>query len=254
MRHRLVGLAISIGFACGGRSEEPPPPTKQDSPPEQERAGFEGFRFTPTLEEHTPAGTTLATLAEISLPHAATMKAVIATHRADRKPVLAIEVWTFEQRTETELAPVGPPTPLMQLVGRPSETPELEALRREIAAPRVVVGRPSGFGVESAPKALERLHAQAKIVRDESASPRTRVDALAEVVRGLDDEQWLSQKRVPWLLDVLAEGPWIVVGSPEGTAHRIRLRAKPGEGKPEYSLAFLRKPDGWVLQTFEQRR
>jgi hypothetical protein len=254
VRHRLVGLAISIGFACGGGSDEAPPAAAAQAPAAEQSARFGGFRFTATLEKHTPAGTELATLAEVSLPHAATMKAIVAAHRMDREPPLQIEVWTFEQRTEDELAPVGDPATLIRLEGRLPDPPDVEALRRELAAPTAVVGRARGLDVESATLALERLHAQAKIVSDIAAAPRKRVDALAEMVRGLEDEQWLSQERMPWLLDLLAQGPWVIVGQPDGTAHRMRMRAKPGEGKPEYSLAFLKKPDGWVLQQFEQRR
>jgi hypothetical protein len=254
-QHRVVGLAISIAvFACGGGSSDPPPKVRQDAPVAERSAIFTGFRFAPTLEKHAPAGTKLAPLAEISLPHEARMKALIATHRADRKPSLQIEVWTFEQRGEDDVTPVGDPKPILQVEGRAADTPELEALRRDVAAPVSIVGRPQGLALQTATDALERLQDRAKIVRDEQQDAQTRLDALAEFVRGLDDDLWLSQKHVPWLLDLLATGPWMLVGQPDGSEHRTRMRAKPGEGMPEYSLAFLLKHGGWVLQEFEQRR
>jgi hypothetical protein len=255
VRHGIAGLAISIAcFACGGGGD-PPPPTKQPPPAAKQEEAFAGFHFAPTFERHTPAGTKLTPLAEVSLPHAAKMKAVVATHREDRNPALQVELWTFEQRAEDNIvAPLEGPAPLLQLDARAPDSPELEALRRDLAAPRVVVGRPQGLDVGDALQALERMHQLAQSVRDEAAPPQERLDATAEFVRGLDDDLWLSQQRVPWLLDLLAEGPWTIVGDLDGTDRRTRMRAKPGEGKPEYSLAFLRKRDGWVLQEFEQRR
>jgi hypothetical protein len=251
--HRHVGLAISIAVvACGGA--DTPPPTKEE-PVAAQGESFSGFRFAPSFEKHAPQGTKLAALAEISLPHEGRMKAIVATHRDDRKPALQIDLWTFAQRGDEDVEPIGDPKLLLQLDARGARgTPELEAVKRDLAAPVSVVARPQGLGLETAEKALERLHARARTIRDDTASGDARLDALEELMRGLDDDVWLSQSRVPWMIDTLAVGPWLLVGPAEGAPHRARLRARPGEGKPEYSLAFLRKRDGWVLQSFEQRR
>jgi hypothetical protein len=253
VRHGFIGLAISIAASsCGGGNADPPQPIEQ-APANVEQTS-PGLRFVATVEKLAPAGTLLAVLAEVNVSHEGRMKAVVVTHRGDRKPELQIDLWTFAQRKEDELEPLGNPQLVLGVAARAPETPELEALRRELSAPASMAARPQGLPLTTATDALERMQELAKIVRDDAADPRKRVDALAEFMRGLDDDIWLSQQRVPWMLDLFVEGPWIVIGQPDGSAHRTRMRAKPGEGKPEFSLAFLLKSGGWVLQEFEQRR
>jgi hypothetical protein len=249
----LLGTAFAVG--CGKKSPEPAPvvATRKDDALLGER--FPGFRFAPTLDKHKPEGVIIKPLAEVGLPDARRMKAVVATYAASARPDLQIQLWTFDQQGEEDvLAPAGDPTPLLPLAVGQADADSLAELRRDLAAPRTVVGRPQGLAVDSAEAALHRLHDRAKVLADIEADPKARVDALAEFVSGLDDELWLSSKHIPRSIEVFHEGPWVVIGAPDGSKYRTRLRAKAGEGKPEFTLAFLRKRDGWVLQSFEQRR
>ena len=252
---RRLALVSLLAFGCGNNDPQPAPvaETKKDDALLGE--GFPGFRFAPTLEKHNPPGMVLKPVAEVGLPSARRMKAVVATHRQDRTPKLQIELWTFDQQGEEDvLAPAGDPAPLLPLTRGGGDKAGLEELRRDLAAPRTVVTRPQGLAVDSAEAALHRLHDRAKLLAEIDGDPKARVEALAEYISGLDDELWLSSKHIPRSIEVLHEGPWVLIGDPDGSKYRTRLRAKAGEGKPEFTLAFLRKRDGWVLQSFDQRR
>ena len=246
-----------LAVGCGNKDPQPAPVTETETKKEDALLGeaFPGFRFAPTLEKHSPQGMVLKPVAEVGLPSARRMKAVVATHRPDRTPKLQIELWTFDQQGEEDvLAPAGDPSPLVPLSRGHADKAGLDELRRDLAAPRTVVTRPQGLAVDSAEAALHRLHDLAKLLANIDGDPKARVDALAEYISALDDDLWLSSKHVPRSIEIFHEGPWVLIGEPDGSKYRTRLRAKPGDGKPEFTLAFLRKRDGWVLQSFEQRR
>jgi hypothetical protein len=218
-----------------------PEPSSTDASP-----GAANWRFRETLDKSLPAGTTVEPIIEAAMPDAGQVRIVAATHRAEADLHLSIEVWTFDQSgPDGTLVLAGEPRPILRLLDEGGTPDELKTLRRELAAPGTTVVRPVGIAAPDAGALVRELADAARVVLDEDAEARARVDAVATLVRGVDDAIVLERDGLGDVIETLAAGA--VEVSDEAQASTRRRSASVTIGGRTWDVAMIKKGGGWVV-------
>lgn len=166
--------------------------------------------------------------------------------RPGAEPPLSIELWTYDQHNSKDvLQPLGPPMQILRLDPEASPLPALSVLRRQLAAPGTTVVRPIGLAEERTEPFLGLLTGAARVARDSDAEPKTRVDALARLVRGLDDTLLLERDALAETAEALAGGPWMVEREEQLSSRRRQAHVRTPDGHK--TVVLMKKEGGWVL-------
>jgi hypothetical protein len=160
-----------------------------------------------------------------------------------------LERWTFAQSPDGQsLQLVTGGEALLRL--RPgTRHPELTELRRELAAPRVVLTRPLGLPAAEPRALLDQLASAFATLHDVKAEPRARVQAAATVVQGLDDAVAFDRDAIWEVAALLAPAPAEI--EVEVLAER-RARARLPHAGGTATLELQRKSDGWAIAAVER--
>jgi hypothetical protein len=248
IRGATVLALLLAPTGCERSSGTDTAPTPSSVPAASSKA-TDGWVFRPTFEQNLPPGVVGIPLLEAAMPDHAQVRIVAATARAD-DPVLGIDVWTYDQLNPKEvLELVGAPEPVLRLDPAHASSPALPLLRRQLAAPGTRVVRPMGLVLEddsSLAAGVSMLQQAATTVRAPSADPRARAEALATLVRGLDDALVLELDAVGEIAHILGtQSAWEIDDEQVLSARRRLVHAHADTG--EYVMTWLKKPDGWVL-------
>lgn len=245
----VVGLMGSL-LGCDGASRGAPPEEQplQNAPskPLELDPRDQGFHFGPTFTVHRPPGSALIPLAEVGVADRRSMQAVVAY--ADVQGP-AIGLWRFEMGGEKDtLQPSSSPVRLLAV--RDGEAVDVEALnelRTQMGTGHAVVTHPQGLEKNTALDALDALHDAAQRVHDTDASAQQRVEALAQFVRGLDEDLLLSRSGLPKALSAM-QVPTRVPESPDPKQRRVTLL------RDGLQISMLRKSDGWVISAIDDAK
>jgi hypothetical protein len=261
MRARPLTLLLALSWGCGGASTSGDGPgdaaaTTARTPTEPDASG--PWRFVPTLEQHLPAGAVGEPVLELSQPRQRTVVIVAAVLRAGAEHV-ELERWTFAQGPDGQsLERVDGGEPILRLRPGP-KNPNLAVLRRELAAPGVVLTRPMGLPVDPPLALIEQLTLASLTVRDPQAEPRARVRAAATLMRGLDDTVVFERDAIGELAMLLAPPPHGRGPRPAEVERLGERRARvtlhePAEGALGGTtvLELQRKSDGWAISSLER--
>lgn len=206
------------------------------------------WRFVPTLEQHLPAGAVGVPVLELSRPRQRTVTILAAVLRAGAEHV-ELERWTFAQSPDgKELELVTGGEALVRLRPGP-RSPALTELRRDVAAPNVVLTRPVGLAAADARASLDALATAFTTLRDAKAEPRTRVEAAATVVRGLDDTVIFDHDAIWEVAELLDPAPTTIEMDPLSDR---RARARLSHAGGTTALELQRKSDGWAVVAIER--
>lgn len=245
----LVGGLIGPLAGCGQSPDSPPPPsTSRESPTDTPRPRST-WRFQPTLDANLPLDAIAETVLELSEPRQRSVVIVAAVLRSGADHV-ELERWTFEQipNQEEGLRLVDTGKPIARLRPGGARRPELDALRRRIASPWVVLTRPVGIEVSDPGALVKRLAVAFAMMRSLDAEPRARVQALATIVRGLDDTVVLDRDGIAELSTVLVPAPGAL--SIQSQSKR-RARVSFQVTERSVTLEVHRKAEGWVIGDVE---
>lgn len=212
------------------------------------------WRFVPTLAQHLPTGAVGEPVLELSQPRQRTVVILAAVLRAGAQHV-EIERWTFAQSPDGQSLQLLEGGEAMVRLRPGTRNPKLGDLRRELAAPRVVLTRPLGLDTAEPRLLLDRLATAFTTLHDAKAEPQARVAAAAMVVRGLDDTVVLERDaawEVAALLEPLARAPADTSSAieVERLAER-RARARLPHAGGTATLELQRKSDGWAISGLE---
>lgn len=205
----------------------------------------EPWRYAPALAASVPSGVRAAPVLELADGLQGRARVVVAV--AQGSAPVRLELWDFSQNNERGvLERSGEPQLLLDLHSLADADARLAAepvadLRREIASPGSETVRPLGLPGEPADLPAELSRLAAASVGSGDASVRTQ--ALALLIRGLDDE--LVWTRLPELLRRLRAAPWIAGEVTELSPRRVRISAR--EADRPLTLELNRKQDRWVL-------
>lgn len=246
----LLAPAIALADAACTRPEasgESPP--KNDAPAAERAtrpATEPTWRTLAVFREHLAAGVAVAPVLEAVDDLRGEAKLVVAVVRAEREPALALELWSLKSGgPEAIFAPIGEGEALSRLQDGDPPALDGDARRRLLlftSTPGTAVIRPRGL--EGAPDEL--LGALARALgeaRDPAAAPQARADALATVIRGLDDELLLGRDRVLEVIAAVDRGSAIAASEALGARRR---RVTLG-GAPPVTLTLLSLEGGWVV-------
>lgn len=244
--------ALLLGglVACGGESKDGKDRSGSSVSPEtpaETASDAVHWRFVPTLEQHLPAGAVGVPVLELSRPRQRTVTILAAVLRAGAEHV-ELERWTFAQSPDGQsLQLVTGGEALVRLRPGPRSA-ALTELRRDIAAPNVVLTRPVGLAAD-ARATLDALSKAFATLRDANAEPRARVEATATVVRGLDDTVIFDRDAVGEVAEVLDPAPAQL--ELDALSER-RARAKLSYAGGTVMLELQRKSDGWAIVAIER--
>jgi hypothetical protein len=242
--HPWVAFALVSAISPSGCGEGGAPATPAPPPPSAEAHTPGIWRYGAQMQR-TMGATPFEIVLEVSSGARGRAWVVAAVQRtAAARPAVTLEVWTFEQRQD-DVEPVGEPQVLVR--ARPTD-PRPDAhdqLRRDLAAPGVVVHRPLGVDAKDATTLVEQLAAHARTSVDPEADDAARVSALAELVRGLDDTLVFEHDRLAKVRDLLA-APGLQLDAPEEvSARRTRVPLR-GPGARQVVEVWA-KGDGRVI-------
>jgi hypothetical protein len=255
-RGRVHGLRqmtsiLLVGGSLGGCGREPAGAAEPEQAPSEaaaSQAPASPWRFVPTLEQHLPAGAVAEPVLELSQPRQYTVVIVAAVLRAGAEHV-ELERWTFTPSTDGQsLQLVEGGEALLRLRPGP-RNPKLGELRRELAAPRVVLTRPLGLAAVEPRALVEQLAAAFATLHDAKAEPRARVQAAATVVRGIDDPVAFDRDAIWELAELLDPVPAAI--EVEVLSER-RARAVVAHGTRTAMLELQHKSDGWAVAAVER--
>lgn len=248
---RARGTRLWAAIVLAGCGEPNDPPRQAEPSATAEDVGGRRttpWRFVPTLDASLPAGAVGVPVIELSQPRQRTVVIVAAVLRAGARHV-ELERWGFSQGADGESLDLATPGEPMVRLRPGTRSPKLADLRRELAAPRVVLTRPVGLAPE--PRALvEALAAALATMHDASASARARVEAAATVVRGLDDAVLLERDAAWEVAEVLAPTPLPALEVEVLADRRARVLLPHAGGTAV--LELQRKSDGWVIAGIER--
>lgn len=234
----LTPLLFAMATACGN---EPAGRFAQETPPAPVADDDSALRFGPTLASARRPDETVAGLVEVDQPDHGRLDMLVAVMRASADPV--VEMWRFRQATPADpLKRDGEPVVMLRSRRNAVGSPELADFRVRMAAPNSKARRMGGIVADSASAALEQLTAAARTVGDASGAAQARVDALATVVRGLDDGMLLERDELGLTLDELAHEHWLAREVTSASDRRATAITRSGA-----TLELLRKGDGWVI-------
>lgn len=174
-----------------------------------------------------------------------TIDTVAAVHRPDRDPQVAFELWHFIVRgAEQSVLPGAANEPILRLRREDPAAEALASLRVLAATPGNTVLRPRGVESDGAADLLVHLADAARTSQDPRATVDSRLWALSELIRGLDDHLVLERDAVFRVVEVFAAGAPEIASTEELGARRVRMRTS---GESPLVLEILRGRDGWVL-------
>lgn len=254
-RSALLGLLLGGLAACGGEGKgeqaRPGPSSAAESTAEAPaEPGSEAtrWRFVPTLEQHLPAGAVGVPVLELSRPRQRTVTIVAAVLRAKAEHV-ELERWTFTPSPDGQsLQLVTGGEAVMRLRPGPRSA-ALSDLRREVAAPNVVLTRPVGLAAADARGSIAVLSTAFATLRDAKAEPRARVEAAATVTRGLDDTVIFDHDAIWEVAALLDPAPATI--EMEALSER-RARATLAHAGGTARLELQRKSEGWAVVAIER--
>lgn len=185
-------------------------------------------------------------VAELANPDLARLHIVAAVLR-DATTGPQIEQWNFTQHNETGLLkPAEDPRVVMTTTGSAADGDALDSLRIALASPRIQSTRPVGRAVQGPGPLLNALRSDATIVRNQTADPTARVEALARIVQGLDDAVLVRRRGLSTALDALLDGRWAAEPSRTTTLSKRRTVISI-EGPPARQLEVGKKSGGWLV-------
>lgn len=251
----LLGGLVACGGEGTGGQDRPGPSTvgatAANTAPEatdETASDATRWRFVPTLEQHLPPGAVGVPVLELSRPRQRTVTILAAVLRAGAEHV-ELERWTFAQSPDgKELELVTGGEALVRLRPGPRSA-ALTELRRDVAAPNVVLTRPVGLAATDARAAIDALSKAFATLRDAKAEPRARVEATATVVRGLDDTVIFDRDAIWEVAELLDPAPAQI--ELEALSER-RARAKLSHAAGTVMLELQRKSDGWAIVALER--
>ncbi len=221
------------------------PPLAQPQAPQNPASAPEApvWRYTPALVASLPPGVRAEPVLELADGLRGRARIVVAVAKDDVPARL--EVWEFSQNNQRGLLERVSQSPLLDLADADArlDPDTLSGLRREMASPGSEVVRPLGLPGEAAalPAELARLAAEAT----GSADAAARTQALARLLRGLDDRLVWESARLPELLRRLRAGPWQLGQIDPLGARRVKISASEA-GRP-IELELARTQDRWAL-------
>jgi hypothetical protein len=245
----VITVSVLAPAACGREESRP---AKDAGPVAEEPAPGPvlRWRFLPTLQASLPSGVTAVPIMEVGLPHRGKVRIVAAAFRPGRATQLRVEVLDFDQNNERDkLELEREPTPILRLDGAKPRSKELATLRRQMATPQSKVYRPLGLDVAGPAELVARLAAAATEARDETAGPRERAQALADLVRGLDDSIVLERDELHSVIDEFENGPWSIDEDTKQGARRHSVLVT-AQGR-SLRLEIVRASGGWALVSME---
>lgn len=269
MERRHPGLRIGVlalGLAAAawlGACDETKAPAPGPAPAAESKASAEqsaepaAFRFVPTLEQHLPAGAVGVPVVELSQPRQRQVVILAAVLRAGAEHV-EIERWTFTQSADGQSLQLVDGGEAMLRLRPGARNPKLADLRRELAAPRVVLTRPLGLPGDEPFAVLEQLTKAIGTLRDAKAEPRARVEAAATVMRGLDDAVVFERDAIAEVADLLVPAPPAGPPLPAGVEMlserraRVKLLDPASTAGPPAVLELQRKSDGWAIASLDR--
>jgi hypothetical protein len=252
VRTLKTGVTVCVLASSACPSGERPP---SDRTAVQRKAPASGrrsdrWRFLPTLARAVAADVHAVPILELARPRLGQARIVAAVFRPHSQPALRVEVFDFDQRTG-RLELVGTPTTILRLSGEAPRAAELAELRRQLAAPGSEVYRAIGHDTSGPSELFDRLCAWAELVRDDRAHAGIRTEALAELVRGIDDPLVFERDEVYRVIDELAGRAWSIEHETAVAKRRRKLVVRrPGR---TLELELARKSGGWALVSLAPR-
>lgn len=252
----VVALAGAVAaLACCDRRSDPDASAATvaatPSPTPEPTVDGEPWRYGEELGAATP-GLDVVPVLELSAAGRGRAQVVAAVQRPGTPlPPVTVEIWTFEQRGE-DLSPAGEPRVLVPTVHDATDDIEddptaRDELRLARATPGTVLFRPLGLPVKSAADLLPRLAELARAARDPATPAAERANALATLLRGVDDDVLLDG-RLATLLDVLSKEPLKLSATESSSERRVRLATTTA---PVVTFDVWKEGDGWVLAAFD---
>lgn len=203
------------------------------------------WRSADALRAGLPAGANAVPVIEVTDGVHFTIDTVAAVHRPDRDPQIALELWHFVVRgPEQSVLPGAASEPILRLRRDDPAAEALTPLRVLAATPGNTVLRPRGVESDGAADLLVHLADAVRTSQDPRATVDSRLWALSELVRGLDDHLVLERDAIFRVVGVFAGGAPEIASTEELGARRIRMRTG---GDDPLVLEILRGRDGWVL-------
>lgn len=232
--------ATPSGSGAAGAVDGAPKPEPASSEPSP-------WRFVPTLQQHLPQGAVAEPVLELSQPRQRSVVVLAAVLRAGSEQV-TLERWTFAQNPDGESLRLSEGGEALVRLQPGPRHPKLADLRRDVAAPRVVLTRPLGLPAADAQAALDQLAAAVRTMHDAKAAPRARVEAAAVVVRGLDDTMVLERDAV-WQLAALLDPTPSAMKVQAVSDRRARVVIERPGGPA--TLELQRKSGGWAVASVD---
>lgn len=195
-----------------------------------------------------PAGAVAEPVLELSQPRQRSVVIVAAVLRAEAEHV-ELERWTFTQSPDGESLVLVEGGQALVRLRAGARHPQLGDLRRDLAAPRVVLTRPVGLPVAEPAALLEQLSKDLAALDDATLEPRVRVQAAASVVRALDDGLVFERDAIWEVAELLDPAP------PQLGVERLadrRARATVTLADGTATLELQRKSEGWAISTLER--
>jgi hypothetical protein len=247
----VIALSVLAQAACGDRESRPAEDGKPAAEePEKAPGPVLRWRFLPTLKASLPSDVTAVPIMEVGLPHRGKVRIVAAAFRPGQAPSLRVELLDFDQNNERDrLELEGEPTTILRLEAGQARSKELLPLRRQMAAPQSKVYRPLGLDVAGPAELVAALAAAAATIRDETAEARARAQALADLVRGLDDSIVFERDELHAVLEELGKGPWTSAEDAAISPRRHSVIAT-AHGR-SLKLEIVRASGGWALVSME---
>jgi hypothetical protein len=201
----------------------------------------EPWRYGPAFRDSVPPG--IAAHPVFELADGQRGRAQIGVAVASEGAAPRLEVWEFDQNNPRErLERVGEARELVALDAPGDSRGQLDAIRTAIARPGNEFVRQRGL--EGEPEAIvAELVRLAATVRDASATPDRRAEALASLTRALDDQLLFAENRLPELLAALADKELAVAGREPIGERRVAVTLR----DPPHRLTFARTGPRWVL-------
>ena len=261
-RSRWSALALAAVCACqGGTASERAPaaatPSPSASATPEDTSNEPRWRYLPAFravaEPLGEGGVGAAPVLEVANGRTGHARFLVAVVRPGEDPELRVELWAFSQNNARGLLePAGEPiAAVVRLRSSDPRAPELERLREEIATPGVEKTRPRGLESETPTAFVEALTRAAKAA-SAPGEASARAEALARVIRGVDDTILLERDAVFRVFELAeVDRDWVEIEPSSPTSRRRRLDA--AAPNDPLSLELLQTRDGWILSAIRER-
>lgn len=223
-------------LGCAQAPEVAPAPETAQTP-----APAPPWRYAAALTASIPADLAVVPVFELADGHSGRAQIGVAVASIGAAPRL--EVWDFDQNNPRErLERVGEARELVDLDAAAGDRGQLDVVRAAIARPGNEFVRERGLAGEPEASVAELVRLAA-VVRDASAEPIGRAEALATLTRALDDHLFFTSNRLPALLSALTGGALEVASREPIGERRVALTLR----EPGHRLVFARTGERWAL-------